>query len=290
MNKSKDDIKHYLYKLYPKAADQAMVRDLLRITDFPDGIVQPENYVGQLKDVINAGYTDRFFEAAAMLNKADGYHNIKAAEIHKDFSFVQEGVYLDRVDILELCEAMNNPRDRAILLGEFEGLNGTQYQELLEIKPEDIQKNGTIYIKSRADYFDASSDLIRYLKEAREQKEYIYLKPTGREETVRLTDNGTMLKELSKGKSTERRLIYLNLVRAGNVLGFGDSVSYRHIRNCGKKYYLEQLAHEYELPVDRALKMSVPVREKFMRQFGINGMIGVPKLMAPIDKLITRTE
>lgn len=290
MTNLKDDIRDYLYKLYPKSADQSMVRDLLRIIDFPKGIITPEDYVRQLEDIIQAGYTDRFFDAAYAINMADCYHNIKASQIHKDFSFVQEGVYLDRDDILAMCEAMINPRDRAILLGEFEGLNGIEYQELLEIEPDDIKEDGQIYIKSRADYFEASPQLIAYLQDAKGQKEYIYLKPTGREEAVRLVENGTMLKALSKGNTTERRLIYLNLVRAGNVLGFKDKVSYRHIRNCGKKYYLEQLADEYELPVDRALRLSLPVRERFMKRFGTKGAMSVPKIMAPIDKLITRTD
>lgn len=72
---------------------------------------------------------------------------------------------ITRQDILDLMGELKNPRDRAILLGLFEGIQGKKYSEFIAIRPEDV-KEDEIYLRNRDQMLKVSSDLIHAFKDA----------------------------------------------------------------------------------------------------------------------------
>ena len=279
----------YLMSLYDKDKDRGQIKDLFEgLITLPPGYIDADMFLSILNEIRNKGYTENFIEITIKLAQGISYHNSILIEPRADFSYIQEGIYVDRKEILAICENAPNYRDKAVILGVFEGLMGKEMEELLEIRPQDMRpKSNKIYIRSREEEFEASDELIHFLKKAREQKEYVFLNKGAAPSLEMLEDNGTMLKKLNKGKAGETRLMFQCLIRLCTELGFKAPITFRHIRNCGKKYYLDQLSEYWIEDPKYAIRDSEQVRNAFFERFGLKTYISLNKMMEPINKLIT---
>lgn len=291
MNENNEQAIQYLRSIYPKARDRVQIGDLFeRLIVLPDKLITPADFLGFVQRIEAAEYTDNFFEVMEKLAQAVKYHNDNFKKPSKEFNYVDDLIYLDRDDILEICQYVLNARDKALILGAFEGLHGAHECEILDITEKDITDDG-VYIKSRDEVFPASGQLIQYLKEASMAKDYLLNTKGRRHDSVPLKDDGTMLKKQSRVDSSaaEARLISQNLVRIGTLLGFAGPITFRHIRTCGRKYYLEKACEEFkEEDYHKALKANLKLRKKYMSRFGLNTYSSLERLMEPIDKLIAR--
>ena len=290
INKYNRKVERYLNDLYPKEKDRAQIKDLFEgIVDLPSTFVTIEQFLKILDDVRAIGYVDDYFNAVTKISQGVQYHNSVLIDPSDDFSYIQEGVYLDRDEILKICKNVPNPRDQAAILGVFEGLMGADMKELLEIRPQDISEDQRhIYIQSRDDTVEVSPELMEFIKKAREQTEYLFITKGVKSEILPLEDNGTMLKSLKKGKQGDARLIFQNLVKLAALLDFKEPITLRHIRNCGKKYYLEKLCDYWIADPQTALKDDLKVRDAYFKRFGLNAYISLNKMMAPINRLVPR--
>lgn len=297
MDKYNEIAELYLNALYPNPKDKTQIKDIFeKIITLPAERIGPQGYVSLLNEIIEAGYTDDFTDVAIKLAQAVKHHNKAAIKPTQDFSYVQDKIYLDRDDILAICDNVLNARDKAFILGSFEGLCGHVFEEMLEIREEDIIEDGDtpgIFIRSRGEVFTASPELMQFFKDAAKEKQYFFFNKRKGKEFLDLTDNGTVLKRQSRVDSmaSEYRLVHQNLIKIGVSLGFAGPISFRHIRNCGRKYYLEELCDKMEEPdYENALKKSAAIRDAYFKRFGLSSYSSLAKMMSPITKLIARPE
>lgn len=75
------------------------------------------------------------------------FAGIEKVEWSRKFVAAYKRTSFTRKNIIEMCEALANEVDRALLLAIFEGISGEGYWELLNLRTDDIQEiNGQYYV------------------------------------------------------------------------------------------------------------------------------------------------
>lgn len=174
---------------------------------------------------------------------------------------------LTRKDILEICNQLESPRDKALLLGVYEGVCGDRFVELTNLKPEDI-KNGKVYIESRDDEIPISKELEQYFRDAYEKENFIRVFGLSEGRNLPLVDDGTVFKTLDPDNYDKSRSMATRFTRIFQSVGI-EPPTVSQFKDFSKLNYI------YEHPTEgfngdlKKWFSDKNKRQDFIRQFGI---------------------
>ena len=173
---------------------------------------------------------------------------------------------LDREDILKASRRLKNPRDKAILLGLFEGICGAECKEFLEIRPEDV-KEDSIYIRDRDKDFPASDTLLGYFKDAMKEKIYIAYRTVRQPKELLMEEDTVALKVPSTDAKPNASLPRSFGRMIDHELGVEKHYQINNIRLWGMANMLLDYAEKNDLPIDSAYLLYSPeILERFNRK------------------------
>lgn len=147
--------------------------------------------------------------------------------------------------LYKLLNEMLNPRDKFVALGLFEGLKGQNYQELLELKPEDINGNIAKLCTNRT--VTLSEKLCSIIQECIKEDTYYCYGATMRQ--MPLIDRGCVFKHypnVSESVSSFQagRNMYQAFQRMINHTGMPPFVTTNNIFESGKLSMVKEKAKE----------------------------------------------
>ena len=138
--------------------------------------------------------------------------------------------------LLSWVDGLQNPRDRFMLLGLFEGIKGNNYCELANLRPEDINGNTAKLCTGRI--IEISDKLKCIIEDCIEEKKY-YCNTGKAEKTMPLIDRGYIIKDYPNTKDEvseyqRGRQIYNGIQRLFVYIGIYPGVSANQIYESGK--------------------------------------------------------
>lgn len=161
-------------------------------------------------------------------------------------------MFIQRKDLLSLCQQMMNPRDKMVILGLFEGVKGQNYCEFSCMKNEDFDyENRRIYLRSTDRTINISDELAQYIQQTIETEVYFPISKSKKANYEFKKNSGYILKPFynQTNFSSEYRRgrnIYLAITR--NLKYFEiENLSAQSIFESGMIYYLNQVAVKYEM-------------------------------------------
>jgi integrase len=164
-------------------------------------------------------------------------------------------IFYSESELNELIENpdMRNDQDKAFLYMCYEGIGGKQFIELRELKISDIYPDeNKIYIKQRDEKVDVSSEAIKYLQKAYDQKiYYTYDSETKDYKEKEMLDGfGYIFKNVKAGRTQE-----------GNMVSM--AVFYNRLNSIKEQFDLEYLT-------SNSLKMSgqIALSVELYKQYG----------------------
>lgn len=235
--------------------------------DFKDGWINSAELLNNLSSFSKENI-DEAVELIHIISDFVQFHN-SSLDSQNKFSYLNKESILTRDEILGICNSLPNNRDKAIILGTFEGLKGKNYDELINITPDDIRDDG-IFIKSRNQLFPASKELIQFFRDSCLDTHTYFLSDEGIGNRMSLFENGTALKTHLRGTKNPGRALYQTAVKDFDFLHTEDNISLPQIRLSGKIYYLKQIAEELGVSPEFYLKKTI--KEDFLKRFGVIGM------------------
>ena len=159
---------------------------------------------------------------------------------------------ITRKELLSSIEKLNNASDMYAVLGLFEGLNGENRNEIINLRTTDIDKEKCIIhvpeykgekgVKKNRD-IKVSEKLVQYAFEAAEMEKYTAL--SGRQ--VVLADDPTLIfKEFNNSSESSSdfykgRRLYFRLVKCLGAIGL-DDLSINSISDSGKIHMINEIA------------------------------------------------
>jgi hypothetical protein len=187
--------------------------------------------------------------------------------IHR-FCDKEQQIYMSEEQIIELESFCYNEQDSIIIRLLFEGVHGTRYSEILNLRPKDI--DSTINKLKLTDSDGTTRDLlvstrcINMLVEAYEQKRY--LKKNGQSKSsmksspyANLIDTGFIIK-LSDTRAIGKADEHAVSRRFKNIKLDGKAISSKAIVNSGIVKYAKDVLLEKDTLSDETL---LPVAERF---------------------------
>lgn len=249
--------------------DTKVIDRALKEVEFKEGWINSAELLSSLSSLRK----DNINEVVELIHVVSDFVKFRNSQLdsQKKFSYLDKDSILSRDEILEICNSLPNNRDRAIILGTFEGLKGKNYEELIGIKPEDITNEG-IYIESRNSYFPASKELVQFFTDSCQDDHTFFLSENGVGNRMSLFDDGTALKSHLRGTKNPGRALYQTAVKDFDFLHTKDNISLPQIRLSGKIYYLKQIAQAMGVTPEFYLKKTI--KDEFLRRFGVIGMNG----------------
>ena len=142
-----------------------------------------------------------------------------------------------------------NAQDAFVFWCLFEGIKGKDFEEIINLKIDDIdKKNHTVKLSDNR-VITVSEYFISACENAWREDEYIALKG---EKTIKLIQSLYIFKEKSNSRGIDkRRSVYNTIIR--NIHYFSElanDVTAKSIRDSGLIYYLNKRADEYGMTVD----------------------------------------
>lgn len=185
---------------------------------------------------------------------------IKTANLNELSSIVLGSLCLDekslenrilrRSKLLQYLNDLENPRDKFVLLGIFEGIRGNNLSEFLELKPEDLYEekgNYYAYIRGRG-YAIPITSLLYELGIETSKSTILYSKYSKRSE-IPLVDDGSLIKGVSEEKdeykkflSLRKRMIWL----LKNRLNLED-IGFKELELSGILHMIGKKSREYDI-------------------------------------------
>ena len=175
--------------------------------------------------------------------------------------------YYSRKDLFKYFENMNNVRDKALVLALFEGISGTKFSEIINLRREDLtERDGKYYVSLLSDEVDLthrqleiSEELYNMLIESYNAQEY--KNTNGR--VNRIVDGEYIFRKSRIGGNDVRITVPMLQNTIINVVkpAFDDvQITTTSLNNSGVMYY----ANEY-MSSDRVLtkEIATKVAEKF---------------------------
>lgn len=204
-------------------------------------------------------------------------------ELLKDKIEKEKSRAISRKEILDICSTLKNPRDRAILLGTFEGISISDPNEFLEIRPEDVKEN-YLYLRSRNYNLAISKELSQYFKEAMNQDTYEYIGYM-RGKKIDLIDGDEVALKIPKDINPDQS-IRATIKKASALSAYKGDVTIPNLKYSGMADKLVRYMDEQELTLKGAYKV---YRFQLMKEFNIN-RIQRPKIMGLAEFLIKERE
>lgn len=147
--------------------------------------------------------------------------------------------------ILDWVSQLQNPKDKYILLGTFEGLGGQSYCELAKLKPSDV--DGNILTLCTGRKIQVSDMLCKIIKDCIEEERYY-----GPIKSVPLIDRGYVLKHYPSVKEDVSdyqmgRNIYRCFARIIDFIGMPSYITLNCISESGMLHMIKTRAKELEM-------------------------------------------
>lgn len=148
--------------------------------------------------------------------------------------------------ILHFVSRLENPRDKYVLLGSFEGLRGENFCELLKLKPSDVEGNVVTLCTGRK--ITVSNTLIRIIDECVNTDDYVAMSGNNNK-VVNLIDNGYVFKNYPNVKNDDDdyragRNLYTSFRRIINNLDLPPYITLNCLYDSGKLHMVKQRAKE----------------------------------------------
>lgn len=122
-----------------------------------------------------AGYTDWCISERLVPDNQDHYRAITIDQLAQSVNKIaSKNLYLTKEDVYELCNSTNSYREKAVILGLYEGIKGENLSELINLRREDLKENNRIYLKDRGKEVVVSPRLYQYFKEAADEMTITY--------------------------------------------------------------------------------------------------------------------
>lgn len=122
-----------------------------------------------------AGYTDWCISERLAPDNQDHYRAITIDQLAQSVNKIaSKNLYLTKEDVYELCNSTNSYREKAVILGLYEGIKGENLSELINLRREDLKENNRIYLKDRGKEVVVSPRLYQYFKEAADEMTITY--------------------------------------------------------------------------------------------------------------------
>lgn len=168
---------------------------------------------------------------------------------------IAEKKILSRKEVEDLASGMDNPSDRALLLGLYEGIKGDNFNQLWSLKDSDVDAvNNKINVLRSNQYkrlLAYSHELCQYAKESAESSVYYLTDKNGKEREMKMQPSDMVFKEqpnAGDGASDFRkgRRIYTKLIKIlkGNGLGYLNA---NDIYNSGLLDFINRGSEKYEV-------------------------------------------
>lgn len=165
-------------------------------------------------------------------------------------------------DLVAMTMSFRNPRDRALVLGLYEGIMGKNFQEFIDIRPEDV-KEDRIYIRSRGKDLLVSKELIEAFRDAMDEDTYYRGETRDRQEPLLYGDIIAMKIPASNIKHMHRAF-RSNLKRLGEKMGVESLLNASSLRAWGEANYLLNKAKLEGISLETAYSN---YRQEIMRRF-----------------------
>lgn len=165
--------------------------------------------------------------------------------------------FISRKNLLKFCSALKNPRDKAILLGIYEGISVTNPNEFLDIRPEDIHQN-YIYIPSRDFKLRASKELIQFFQEAMKSDRYEYMGLLRAPKKIALVDGDRIAIKVPEDLDPEMSVRSV-LKRVSNLTDEVGDLTIPNLRKSGMVDKIIKEMDEHHTNLKTAYKICRPV-------------------------------
>ncbi|MEK4025426.1 phage lytic cycle repressor MrpR family protein [Sporosarcina sp. FSL W7-1283] len=229
-----EEIESVLYSLKP-SSEKAAYSNTLKISDYIDW-------------AFDQGYRKSNITPLSLVDKT---------EWSKKFVAHYTRMFFTREEILDMCDALHNYVDKAVLLATFEGIGGKGYKELLNLRVKDIEEDVdqiflTVYeSENESRKIEISSKLANFLRAADTEDTYV----SGNGEAIvskasysKYEDSEYVFKKSRRGKqSTELNNFYV--LRKFTFFKDFFGMTYlraKDIRASGMMYLANELAEETE--------------------------------------------
>lgn len=195
----------------------------------------------------------------------------------------ENSLAVTRDEILAVCEMLKNPRDKAVILGIYEGIAGQKLNDFLEIRPEDVQDN-YIYLISRDIRFPASPQLIQYFRDAMREERYEYL-ATEKSRSLELVDGDKMALKTPKSIDPHRAL-RSSITRAANLSWLGQEMTLTNLKYSGMAHKVIEEMDKSQISLKRAYNA---IRGRLLEEYGLE-RINRKKLLGVTEVLLKRRD
>ena len=156
-----------------------------------------------------------------------------------------------RDQIIRWCNTVltDNPSDKFILLGMFEGLSGNNFIEITEARLKDIDEKTSTMKTYLERTIPISKELISYAKESDTTLEYITLGSTGR--IRKLYETGKIIKDYRKESAEDPykqgRRIYLRIKKIFKMVTDNQYLSTKSLADSGRCDYIIKRSKELNI-------------------------------------------
>lgn len=157
---------------------------------------------------------------------------------------------LSKQEVLDICQdnRIENPCDKFLILGSFEGLT---FEEMLELKSEDVNKEDLTVTTCKGKTVKISPILLRYIEECIAEYTFYYIK---NDKQSKFEDNGKVIKKKTRSTydTLEKRTINYRLEIA-KLFEYID-LSYLKVNDIirsGMVYSLNEILKEKNLTIEQ---------------------------------------
>lgn len=209
----------------------------------------------------------------------DDLRNIVPEKMEEDGSRA-----ISREVVLGVCTTLENPRDKVLVLGLFEGISGKQMSEFLEIRPEDVFDHH-VYIRSRDLDLPISDALSQYFKDAMKAERYEFVQVGRYGETDLIKGDEVAIKILDSKVDPLRglRAVMARVSSTNRDLG---EFTIPTLRYSGMANKIIETMDDRRISVERAYDIKRP---RLLKEYGLE-RINKPKLFRMLDHLLEERE
>lgn len=202
------------------------------------------------KDIVNIKkYFDWLNQKGIQTSNLDEITGYVLASLCLDSKSLENRI-LARSKLLQCLNELENPRDKFVLLGIFEGIRGSNLSEILELKPEDLyEEKGTCYAFIRGRGYPIEITSLLYDLGRESYSETILYNRLSRRSEIPLVDDGSLIKGVGEEKDSYKKYLSLRkrmiwLIK--NRLDL-DEVSFKELELSGIIHMIFKKSRSYDI-------------------------------------------
>lgn len=204
------------------------------------------NYVTKIED-----YIDWAWENGYRKTNINPLSNVDKVEWSKQYVASYRNYYFKREQIIDKTDQLANDMDKAVLLALFEGIKGSGFKELLNLKAKDVTQTPPEVLLIDKDGSERvhpiTPELVRFLDNAARQPEYYNKngenKAGGRYDITPFEDSDKIFKKTRRGKQGgELDTLFVNrkFILFKSVFGY-KHLKAKHIIDSGMMHMANEL-------------------------------------------------